>query len=86
MGNTIYLLELPRLAISIFHGVIMYLSEGELESEGIIGLGAVILMVIAGVLGTLLIKNKKSKSIRTMHTILIAFAIIVVDFVHIIGA
>jgi hypothetical protein len=73
------------LALSIFHGVAMYLSEGELESGGIIGLAAVILMVIAGILGTFLIKNKKSKSIRTTHTILIAFAIII-GFVHIVGS
>ncbi len=65
------------LALSIFHGVAMYLSEGELESEGIIGLGAVILMVIAGILGTALYKNKKSKSLRTAHTILIVFAILI---------
>ena len=76
------LIGIIALALSIFHGVTMYLSEGKLESEGIIGLGAVIFMMVAGILGTVLYKNKKVKSLRTTHTILIAFALII-GFVHI---
>lgn len=73
---------IAALALAIFHGTTMFLSEGELEGEGIIGLGAGILMAIAGVLGIVLFKNKKSKNIRTTHTILIAFAI-VIALIHI---
>ena len=81
-GKYHMLIGIIALALSIFHGVTMYLSEGKLEREGIIGLGAVIFMIVAGILGTVLYKNKKVKSLRTTHTILIAFALIIV-FVHI---
>ena len=74
-GKYHMLIGIIALALSIFHGVAMYLSEGKLEREGIIGLGAVIFMIVAGILGTVLYKNKKVKSLRTTHTILIAFAL-----------
>jgi hypothetical protein len=73
------------LVLSLFHGVAMYLSEGGLEIEGIIGLGAFIFMLIAAIFGTILSKNKKVKSFRTAHTILIAIALLI-GFVHIITA
>lgn len=60
-----------------FHGTLMYLSEGELEGEGILGLGAAILMVTAGILGAFLFRNKKAKSLRTTHTIIVAIAILI---------
>ena len=82
-GKYHLLIGIIALALSIFHGVAMYLSEGRLEGQGIIGLGAFILMVIAGIFGTVLFKNKKVKSLRTTHTILIAFALLT-GFVHII--
>ena len=59
------LIGIIALALSIFHGVTMYLSEGKLEREGIIGLGAVIFMIVAGILGTVLYKNKKVKSLQS---------------------
>ncbi len=65
------------LVLSIIHGIFMYLSDGELESEGIIGLGAVGLIVIASIVGSVLFKNKKVKSLRTTHTILIVLAFLV---------
>lgn len=71
------------ITLGIFHGVTMYLSEGELETGGVIGLGALILMMIAGVFGAALFKNKKVKSLRSLHAILIAFAILIV-FIHIV--
>jgi len=73
------------LALSISHGMIMYISEGELETEGIIGLIAFSFMLIAGVFGTLLFKNKKMKNLRITHTLLIGFALFIV-FVHIIAS
>ena len=81
-GKYHILIGIIALALSIFHGVTMYLSEGGLEGQGIIGLGAVILMVIAGILGTVLFKNKKVKSLRTAHMTLIAFALLI-GFIHI---
>jgi hypothetical protein len=71
------------LALSLFHGVTMYLSEGELKIEGIIGLGALLLLMIAGIFGMILYKYKKVRSLRNTHTILIAFALLI-GFVHII--
>lgn len=73
------------LALGSIHGLIMYLSEGELEGEGLLGLGAVLLMAIAGIFGAVLFKNKKRKTFRTAHTILISIAIIL-GLVHIISA
>ncbi len=70
------------LGLSIFHGITMYVSEGELEGDGIIGLGSVVLMLIAGLIGAVLFKNKKAKSLRTTHTILIVFAMFI-GVVHI---
>lgn len=70
------------LGLSIFHGITMYVSEGELESDGVIGLGSVVLMLIAGIIGAVLFKNKKAKSLRTTHTILIAIAMFI-GVVHI---
>lgn len=83
LGKYHLFIGIMALALSIFHGVAMYLSEGELEGEGIIGLGAVIVMLIAGILGTFLFKNKKSNTLRTTHTILIVFALLI-GFAHIV--
>lgn len=73
------------LTMGIIHGVTMYLSEGNLESEGIIGLGAFLLMMLAAFFGTILFKNKKMKSLRTIHTALIAVTFLV-GFIHIISS
>ncbi|WP_066319144.1 hypothetical protein [Bacillus sp. FJAT-29814] len=73
------------LALGSIHGLTMYLSEGELEGGGLVGLGAVALMAFAGIFGAVLFKNKKRKTFRTAHTILITIAIIL-GLVHIIAA
>jgi small-conductance mechanosensitive channel len=73
---------IAALAFSIFHGVAMYLSEG-LEFEGVIGLGAFILMMIASVVGTIPFKNKKVKRLRTAHKVLMAFTLLI-GFAHIV--
>lgn len=70
------------LGLSITHGVVMYLDKGELEGEGMIGLAAVILMAIAGIVGAVLFKNKKAKTLRTAHTGVIALAILI-GLIHI---
>ena len=59
IGKYHMLIGIMALALSIFHGVTMYLSEGELGGKGIIGLGAVIFMIVAGILGTIFYKTKK---------------------------
>jgi len=84
-GRYHLLIGTVALALSIFHGVIMYLSEGALETEGVIGLGALIVLVIAGLFGAALYKNKKVKRLKTIHTILIGFTLLIV-FVHIISS
>ncbi|RFB15270.1 hypothetical protein DZB84_12730 [Bacillus sp. HNG] len=71
------------LALSIIHGITMYVSEGELEGDGIIGLVAVLLMLVASLFGLILSKNKKGKSLRNTHMTLIALTLFIV-FVHII--
>jgi hypothetical protein len=73
------------LILSIIHGVLMYLSEGRLDGDGLIGLGSVIFMALASILGSVLYKMKKVKSLRISHSALIALAFIVA-LIHIIGA
>jgi hypothetical protein len=81
-GNYHTIFGITALALGIVHGVTMYLSKGELEDEGIIGLVAIVFMVIAGILGAVLFKNKKSKTLKTTHSTLIAIAILI-GMVHI---
>lgn len=73
------------LVLSITHGVLMFLNEGRLDKDGIIGLGSVIFMAIASVLGAVLAKKKKVKSVRLTHTIFIVLAI-VIALIHVVGA
>ncbi|WP_431027400.1 hypothetical protein [Lysinibacillus sp. LZ02] len=80
LGKYHILIGIAALMLSICHGVLMYLNEGELESEGIIGLAAVILMIIAAIMGAVLFKNKKVKSLRTTHTILVTFGVVIALF------
>ncbi len=76
LGKYHIFIGMAALALGTTHGVAMFLDKGELESEGIIGLGAVVLMVLAGIVGAVLFKHKKMKSLRTAHSSLIAFAIL----------
>lgn len=70
-------LGIIALAISIVHGVTMFISEGELDDDGIIGLASIIFMAIAVIFGATLLKNKKSKTVRTMHISLIGLALLI---------
>jgi hypothetical protein len=70
-------LGIIALVISIVHGVTMFISEGELEGEGIIGLASVIFLAIAAIFGATLLKNKKSKTVRTIHISLIGLALLI---------
>lgn len=80
LGKNHVFIGVTALVFSIAHGISMYVSEGELESEGFTGIASVLLMVIAGVIGMFLMKNKKAKSARTTHTILLVFALVIAAF------
>lgn len=81
-GKYHFLFGIAALVLGSIHGITMYFSKGELESEGIIGVAAIGIMAIAGIFGAVLMKNKKVKTLRTTHTILIVFAILM-GLVHI---
>ncbi len=80
LGKYHILIGITALILSIVHGIVMYLSEGELESEGIIGLGAVLFLFMASAAGLILHKNKKTKSIRATHITLIAITLFTAVF------
>ena len=71
------------LALSLFHGVAMYLSEGEIGKGRDYWNRGIYFHDDRSHFWNGLIKNKKVKSLRTTHTILIGFALIIA-FVHII--
>ncbi|MBB6445138.1 hypothetical protein [Bacillus benzoevorans] len=78
-------LGIAALVISIVHGVTMFMSEGELEGEGFIGLASVIFMAIAAIFGATLMKNKKAKTVRTIHISLLGLALLIA-IIHIFTA
>lgn len=84
IGKYHLFIGIAALALGGLHGVTMFLSEGELEGRGLIGLTAVIFMVLAAIVGSILAKNKKIRNIRRLHSILILTSIIVV-FIHIVS-
>lgn len=58
------------------HGVLMYLDEGELGLRELLGVGGVALVSLAAVLGIFLARNKKLKTLRSAHILLISTAAI----------
>ncbi|MGJ7922675.1 hypothetical protein [Neobacillus sp. LXY-4] len=64
------------LGLSLLHGVFMFLSEGELEGEAISGIGSVLFMSIAAGFGFALLKNKKTKRVRTVHITLLGITVL----------
>jgi hypothetical protein len=62
------------------HGVLMYVSKGELEIREYIGIIAIAFMGIAAILGTILSKNKASSSIRSAHIGLLFIAGLLIVF------
>lgn len=80
LGKNHVFIGVLALGLSIAHGISMYVSEGKLESEGLTGVAAVLLMVIASIIGMILMKNKKAKSARTIHTTLLVFALVIGAF------
>lgn len=78
IGKHHILIGLTALVLSIGHGIIMYLNEGEWDSEGITGVAAVIILMIAAIIGIALSKKKKVKKLRSAHTMLVSFGILVV--------
>ncbi len=80
LGKNHVFIGVTALVLSIVHGIFMYISEGKLESEGFTGIASVLFMVIAGIIGMVLMKNKKAKSARTTHIILLVFATVIGAF------
>jgi hypothetical protein len=54
-------------ALAVAHGILMYVSKGELEIREYLGIIATAFMGIAAIFGTVLSKNKVSSSIRSAH-------------------
>ncbi len=55
------------LMIASVHGITMFLAEGELEGEGILGLAGLILMILAGLFGAYLTRKKQARRVRNIH-------------------
>lgn len=55
------------LSLSIIHGVLMYLNEGEFGFREIAGTISVGLMAVAAIFGVLLVKNKGNQQFRSIH-------------------
>ncbi|WP_332647601.1 hypothetical protein [Lysinibacillus sp. 54212] len=83
LGKYHILIGVTALVLGIAHGLLMYFNEGELDSKGIIGVAAVILFVIGAIDGTILNKNRKNKSARTIHMFLVALGV-VLGVIHIV--
>lgn len=77
LGKYHILIGIAAIILSFCHGIIMYINEGELEVEGISGLGSVMLLIMASIIGVILFENKKVKSLRTTHTIFITFSMVI---------
>lgn len=75
LGKYHILIGIITLILSICHGFLMYLHKGKLEDEGISGLVSVIVLIIAGIIGLILFKNKKVTNLRTTHMTLITVTI-----------
>ena len=76
LGKYHILIGVTALVLGIAHGLLMYFNEGKLDSEGIIGVAAVILFVIGAIDGAILNKNRKNKSARTIHMFFVALGVV----------
>ncbi|MBY0124346.1 hypothetical protein [Bacillus sp. S/N-304-OC-R1] len=72
------------IILTIIHGIAMYIGKGELGIQGVIGLMSFVLLMTASIIGGFLIKNKKSKSFRKAHMVLVILFILV-GAVHILS-
>lgn len=80
LGKYHLLIGIVTIILSSCHGIFMFLNEGRLDDEGISGLGAAIVFLMASFIGFFLFENKKVKSLRITHMILIAFSIVIGAF------
>lgn len=78
-------LGLFAIGISGIHGTLLFLHEGEIESEVILGSLSFSLMVISSIFGLKLAKNKGIKNLRSIHIGLIVATILVV-IVHVLAS
>lgn len=74
LGKFHIMVGLGAVAAASAHGIMMYLYEGELGTREWLGIVAVASMGIAGVVGAVLAKNKRSKAIRGLHITLLIIA------------
>lgn len=73
------------LGLSGVHGILLFLHEGEFESDVVLGILSFSLMVIAAIFGVKLAKNKSLKNIRSIHIGLVV-GVILIAAVHILGS
>ncbi|WP_338449586.1 hypothetical protein R4Z09_25990 [Niallia oryzisoli] len=77
LGKSHIMIGILVLAAILAHGILMFINEGELELEGMIGLGSIIFMAVAALLGVYLAKNKSTRKVRTIHTTLMVLACLI---------
>lgn len=75
LGKYHVLIGFSTLLISLFHGISLFLSEGELETEGFTGILALLFLLFASFFGIYLLKNKKSKSVRRFHLSMLTLSV-----------
>lgn len=62
------------LFAGVIHGVLMYISEGELGFRELLGIGSIALVTLAAILGVFLAKNKRIRVLRSIHISLVSAA------------
>lgn len=83
IGKYHLIIGLLTLLLGAAHGILMYVSEWKLESDGLIGLIGLVFMFVATIVGIVLNKYRKMKSLRTIHLILVVVAVLI-SIVHIV--
>src|SRR5690606_28019292 len=56
------------------HGVLLFLAEGEIGSRELIGIGSFAFVTLAAILGVFLAKNKRIRTLRSIHISLVSAA------------
>lgn len=83
LGKYHLFIGLFALLLGTVHGILLYVSEWKLDSEGVTGLIVLLAMVVASIVGMVLTNNRKMKSLRTAHVILVV-VIVLAGMFHIV--
>lgn len=83
LGKYHMFVGLFALFLGTAHGIIMYVNEGKLESDGLTGLIGLLFMFVATIVGFVLNKYRKTKSLRTIH-IFLGVVIVLTGLYHIV--